>query len=131
MRRQRRPTSLWISPPQSRRRRTMTTCRPGRARNIRAMTTKNPEAPPVEGALVMRYETTLGAIAQLGEQFKGLSFDTPEDYERGRKAIAVLRDKRVAVEKRRKELKADSLAFGRKVDAAAAELTSAIEAIEE
>jgi chromosome segregation ATPase len=95
------------------------------------MTTKNPEARPEEGALVINYETTLGAIAQLAEQYKGLTFDTPEDYERGRKAIADLRERRVKVEKRRKELKRDSLEFGRKVDAAADELKSAIEAIED
>lgn len=95
------------------------------------MTTTKPEARPEEGALVISYESTLGAIAQLAEQYTGITFDTPENYERGRKAIADLRERRVKVEKRRKELKADSLSFGRKVDAAAAELTSAIEAIED
>lgn len=83
-----------------------------------------------EGALVVKYDVTDAAIGELKERFKGISFATPASYEEGRKAIGTLRDLRGKVEKRRKDLKADSLAFGRKVDAAARHLTDLIEAIE-
>lgn len=80
---------------------------------------------------LVRYAVTLDDIRAKGEEYAALTFDTPTDYERGRKAIAVLRTTRVGIEKRRKELKEDSLEYGRRVDAVAKELTRAIEAIED
>ena len=85
---------------------------------------------PIEAALTVRYETTEEQIAELALSMKGVVFDTPENYKDGVKRIAQVRGLRTAVEKRRKELKADSLAYGKRVDAAAQKLTDLIEAIE-
>lgn len=83
-----------------------------------------------EPALTVQYETTEAQIAELGRSFVGVTFDTPESYKNGVKHLAQVRGLRTAVEKRRKDLKADSLAFGKRVDAAAHHLTSLLEAIE-
>lgn len=85
----------------------------------------------VEGTLVVKYDVTETAIAELRDRYKDIKFDTPAAYEEGRKAIAVLRDLRGKIEKRRKDLKADSLAFGRKVDAVARTFTTLIAEIED
>lgn len=85
---------------------------------------------PIEAALTVQYETTEEQIALLGASLKGVTFGTPEDYKNGVKHIAQVRGLRTAVEKRRKELKADSVAYGKRVDAAAHKLTDLIEAIE-
>lgn len=67
-------------------------------------------------------------IQAMAERFKDI--DAKSDYEACRVAIAECRSARVAIEKRRKELKEDSLRYGRKVDAEAKRLTEAIEKIE-
>ncbi len=77
------------------------------------------------------FPCTETAIAELRQQFSGLTCDTSEGYEATRKAIGTIRSYRVAIENRRRELKADSLAWGRKVDAVAKELTIALASIEE
>jgi DNA repair exonuclease SbcCD ATPase subunit len=94
------------------------------------MTTTTTEVTNVEGALVVKYDVTDAAIAELAERYKGITFTTPAAYEEGRKAIGTLRDLRTRIEKRRKDLKADSLAFGRKVDAVARHFTDLVEEIE-
>ena len=83
-----------------------------------------------ETPLVVQYDVSVEAIAQLAEDLAGVTFDTPEKYKDGVKKIAQVRGMRTAVEKRRKDLKASSLEFGRKVDAAARTLTDRLEAIE-
>lgn len=80
--------------------------------------------------VLVSYSVTDAAIAELAERFTGLSCDTSEGYEQVRLAIAEVRGLRVAIEERRVELKADALAFGRKVDAEAKRITVALEAIE-
>lgn len=85
----------------------------------------------VEEALVVKYETSIEEIGKLKASFADVTFDTPANYEIGRKAIGQLRELRGKVEKRRKDLKASSLEFGRKVDAAARLLTGALEEIED
>jgi dsDNA-specific endonuclease/ATPase MutS2 len=76
------------------------------------------------------YDVTDDAIALKRGQYAVLKADTKEGYEQVRLAIADCRETRSAIEKRRKELKADSLEYGRKVDAVAKHLTEQIEAIE-
>lgn len=83
-----------------------------------------------DAALTVRYETSEEQIAELGASLKGVTFDTPENYKIGVKHIAQVRTLRTAVEKRRKDLKADSIAFGKRVDAAAHRLTDLLEEIE-
>ncbi len=94
------------------------------------VTTTNTDIPTAT-QLVARYGVSGEAIAELRARFQGVTFDTPANYEVGRKAIGTLRDLRGKVEKRRKELKADSLEYGRRVDAAAKELTKLISDIED
>ncbi len=82
-------------------------------------------------AELVTYSVTAAEIAAKKAEFAGLSCDTPKGYEQTRLAIASVRDARVAVEKRRVELKADALAYGRLVDSRAKELTSLLLEIEE
>lgn len=80
---------------------------------------------------LVTYSVTAAEIAAKKAEFAGLSCDTPKGYEEVRLAIASVRDVRVAVEKRRVELKADALAYGRLVDSRAKELTGMLLEIEE
>ena len=82
-------------------------------------------------APIIRYDVNEAQIAELRQRFGKITFDTPADYEEGRKAIATIRELRVAVEKKRVELKAASLEYGRRVDSVAKHLTAQLEAIEE
>jgi chromosome segregation ATPase len=59
-----------------------------------------------------------------------LQLSEPKNYEVIRVAIGELRALRVVIDKRRKELKADALEWGRRVDGEAHRLTDEIEAIE-
>jgi colicin import membrane protein len=90
------------------------------------------DAPEV-GTPLVRYSPTDAQIAQWAEQFRNLParVTSPDGYEEARLARATTRKARVAIEAKRKELKADSLAWGRKVDAEAGRLTDALFAIEE
>ncbi len=85
----------------------------------------------VESSLVVQYETSEIEIARLADECKGITFDTPANYERGRVALGNLRTLRTAVEKKRKELKADVLERGRNIDAVAKHFSGLIEAIED
>mgnify|MGYP001618996531 FL=1 len=80
--------------------------------------------------IVVVYPVTAADIEARREEYALIAFDTPSGYATGVKAIAHCRGTRVAVEERRKELKADSLAYGRAVDAAARDLTALVEDLE-
>jgi len=82
-------------------------------------------------ALAVTYTVTAEDIAAKRLAYDVLAADTPQGYESVRVAIADCRATRTSIEKRRVELKADALAFGRRVDSIARELTSLIESIEE
>lgn len=77
------------------------------------------------------YSVTAAEIEAKRAEYAALSCDTSKGYEEVRLAIASVREARVAVEKRRVELKADALAYGRLVDSRAKELTSLLVEIEE
>ena len=81
--------------------------------------------------LPVQYSPSDGAIAEMKQRFSGLTCATPTEYEKVRSAIATTRSHRVAIEKRRVELKADALAWGKKVDAEAKRLTALLLEIEE
>lgn len=70
-------------------------------------------------------------IARMRSEMGGLTADTREGYEEVRKSIATCRTTRTAIEKKRVELKADALEYGRAVDREARRLTGMIEEIEE
>lgn len=80
---------------------------------------------------LIEYPTTEDKIAEAGKNYAALEAGTPKGYKAVVEAIAVLRGTRGEIEKRRVELKADALEFGRKVDAAAKKLTLLVSNIEE
>lgn len=104
------------------------------------------EAAPTEESLplaLVRYEVSTSAVEPLEEvkktrdaiestfgAYKSITFDTPENYERGRRAIAHMRSTRTGVDKRRKALNEDALAWQRRVNAKAKEITALIAEIE-
>jgi len=85
-----------------------------------------------EGA-VIAYSITDAQITRLEEEFAEVPQDlsVKANYEICRKATSTIRGLRGDVEKRRKELKADALEYGKKVDSAAKEITARLLAIEE
>ena len=88
------------------------------------------EKPNTQTPMLIKYNVSDEHIATLKAELAGLTADTPERYEIVRLGIAKCRDARVGIEKTRVDLKRDALEFGRKVDAEAKRLTSAIEDIE-
>ncbi|MFY7700494.1 MAG: hypothetical protein ACOVQH_09510 [Burkholderiaceae bacterium] len=72
------------------------------------------------------YDVTDAAIAELKQELSGLT-----EYNAVSKGIAKVRTLRTRIEATRKQLKADSLAWGRKVDSEAKRITEQLEAIEE
>jgi len=84
-----------------------------------------PEAP------IVRYQFTLEELRdKLSAMERPDAMTTPSAYRQGVTVIARCRNWRVQVEARRKQLKASSLDWGRRVDAAAKELVAAIESVE-
>lgn len=80
---------------------------------------------------VIRYDVTDEQIEALRERFAALTrADDRESYEAVRLAIGETRDLRVAVEEKRKELKAGALEYGRRVDEVARRYREALEGIE-
>jgi chromosome segregation ATPase len=82
-------------------------------------------------AIVAAYPVTAEGVAEALAPLRASSFETPATYREGVKAIATCRALRGQIEERRKELKADSLAFGRGVDEVARQLTGLVEAVEQ
>lgn len=80
---------------------------------------------------LVTYSVTDAEIATRQARYALLSADTTKGYEEVRLAIADLREARITIEKRRVELKADALAYGRLVDSEAKRLTCLLEDIEE
>jgi hypothetical protein len=82
---------------------------------------------------VVEYNVTDAAIAEMKSQYMGLVVKDLQD-EKGlaevHRARMVVKGKRVDVEKRRKELKADALAWGKKVDSETNRIFGLLEPIE-
>lgn len=89
-----------------------------------------PEAVSMSAQLVT-YDVSEAWISQTRTNFQDLSAATPGGYEEVRLAIANVRDVRVAIEKRRVELKADALSYGRLVDSEAKRFTTLLLEIED
>lgn len=70
-------------------------------------------------------------IEELKRELHGIKIIDSADYAKVTKGIGVCRTLRTQVEKCRKDLKEDSLAYGRRVDAEAKRLTAMLEQIEE
>lgn len=82
-------------------------------------------------SMPVRYSIADDAIAEMREQYFPLTADTKDGYEEVRIAIAKTRTLRGEIEERRVSLKADALAWGRKVDSEAKRLTGLLLEIEE
>ena len=81
-----------------------------------------------------KYDAVIPAVEELKEEFLSLkiaNIDDTQNYQKVTKGIKFIVGKRVAIEEKRKELKADSLAYGKAVDNRAREITSMITPIEE
>ena len=86
-----------------------------------------------QGLPPVRYSPTDAEIAKMQERYAGyvaLDALTSEGYEAIRQGLAELRGLRSAIEKRRVELKEDSLKWGRAVDAEAKRITALLTQIE-
>jgi len=86
-----------------------------------------------DGKQVVAYGITDAAIAKMEDLYMGLTVSGPDDeagFKSVHKARKVVKSHRVSVEKRRKELKADALAWGRKVDGEANRIKDLLEPIE-
>ena len=82
---------------------------------------------------LVEYNITDAAIAEMKSIYMSLSITDIEDKEQFdsvRSARMTVKGKRVEVEKRRKELKADALAYGKLVDTEAKRITGKLEPIE-
>ena len=84
----------------------------------------------------VKYSPTEAAIATMKEQLAPLLADpnicrTSAGYDQVRQALAIVRTHRVAVEKRRVELKKDALEYGRRVDFEAKRITALLLEIED
>jgi hypothetical protein len=80
-----------------------------------------------------KFDVVVPAVAELSKEFLPLkiaSIDDTEGYTEVSKALRFVVSRRTAVEDKRKELKADSLAYGRAVDARAKEITEMLSPIE-
>ena len=80
-----------------------------------------------------KFDVVVPAVAELSKEFLPLkisSVDDTEGYAEVSKALRFVVSKRTAVEEKRKELKADSLAYGRAVDARAKEITEMLSPVE-
>ena len=89
------------------------------------------EATAIDHPAPVTFDITSDQIAAKRATFSALSADTPKGYESVRVAIGECRDIRVKIEKRRKELKACALEYGRRVDGTAKSLTAMVESLEE
>lgn len=79
---------------------------------------------------LIRFDVTEAQLGETRDRYARLDINAKGGYEEVRVAIAHLRSARTAVEKKRKDLKADVLDRGRNIDAVAKHFTGLIEAIE-
>ena len=82
---------------------------------------------------LVKFDITEAAIEKIKADYMPLminGLDDREGYQAVHDARIIVKGKRVAIEKRRKELKEDSLAFGRAIDAEAKRITSHLTPIE-
>jgi hypothetical protein len=87
--------------------------------------------PQIEPTMLAKYGVDLAEIERIRIDCTNKSFDTPANYQDGTKALALARKTRTGIELRRKELKAESLEFGRRVDSTAKQLTALVAPIED
>uniref|UniRef100_A0A6M3XS99 Uncharacterized protein n=1 Tax=viral metagenome TaxID=1070528 RepID=A0A6M3XS99_9ZZZZ len=82
---------------------------------------------------IVKYDVTEAAISEMRSLYMDLTvkdIDDKEGFEAVHSARMVVKGKRIAVEKQRKDFKADALDFGRRVDTEAKKIFSLLEPIE-
>lgn len=86
-----------------------------------------------DGQAIVNYSRTEAALATLREKYTGVQYDltTTAGDKAARAGRLELVTLRANLEKKRKELKAPALEFGKKIDSEAARLTTDILALEE
>ena len=77
----------------------------------------------------VKYSITNSAIAELKQNYSGLTI-AKDGLKAVHDARMIVKSKRVEIEKTRKSLKAESLEYGRQVDAEAKRITTELEAVE-
>jgi len=90
------------------------------------------EAPDIPRQLAL-FSPADSAIAVMRDEYMPLTIaglDDAAGYRRVHAARMIVKDRRIQIEKKRKELKADALEYGRKVDGEAKRLTALLEPIE-
>jgi colicin import membrane protein len=97
------------------------------------MTTETPEVLPPSTSAIADYNATEARLAALREQYAGAKYDvtTGAGMKQAVEARRELRDLRVALEGKRKELKAPILERGKLIDAEAARITAELVALED
>ena len=83
---------------------------------------------------IQKYSVADAVISELKVKFKGLKIkgiDDKKGYEEVKKAQLIMRDYRTSVEKKRTELKADSIKIGKGIDEEARRLTALIAEVED
>ena len=86
------------------------------------------------GKELKKYDSIVPKVEELKKEFLPLKIESIEDkegYELVKNALKFMRDKRHEIEDKRKELKADSLKYGKAVDEKAKEIQALISPIEE
>lgn len=76
------------------------------------------------------FNLALAEVSKLAEQFRGLRATDNKSYEVVKKARATMRSGRTELDRRRKSLKADAIAYGKLVDSEAAKIVEAILEVE-
>jgi colicin import membrane protein len=82
---------------------------------------------------IVEYSQTEAALADLASRYKGVLFDvtTPTGMSEAKRSRAEIRDYRVALEKKRVEIKAPALERCRLIDAEAKRITAELSALED
>jgi hypothetical protein len=90
--------------------------------------------PEALSSIPAAYNIADAKIEEMRREFLPLKIESPDDTKGAKRvhdARMAVKNTRVAIEKKRKELKADALAYGNAVDAEAKRITAQIEPIEE
>lgn len=82
-------------------------------------------------AIVAAFDVDVAAIEVAKAKYRGLDAAIPDQYKLAIEGRRLFRDTRLGIEECRKKLKADSLEYGRRVDAVAKEKTALVQPMED
>jgi len=84
-----------------------------------------------EAKIVTEFQVDTAAIEAAKLRYSEVDPTTKEGYALAIEGRALFRDTRIGIDKRRKELKADALAYGKRVDSVASQLTALVKPTED